>query len=27
MGGAIKDSPLVEKDTQYGVGFGYFYRF
>jgi outer membrane scaffolding protein for murein synthesis (MipA/OmpV family) len=27
MGGTIKDSPLVEKDTQYGVGFGYFYRF
>jgi MipA family protein len=27
MGGAIKNSPLVEKDTQFGVGFGYFYRF
>lgn len=27
MGSAIKNSPLVEKDTQYGVGLGYFYRF
>lgn len=27
MGGGIQDSPLVEKSTQYGVGFGYFYRF
>jgi outer membrane scaffolding protein for murein synthesis (MipA/OmpV family) len=27
MGGSIQDSPLVEKSTQYGVGFGYFYRF
>jgi outer membrane scaffolding protein for murein synthesis (MipA/OmpV family) len=27
MGGGIQDSPLVEKSTQYGAGFGYFYRF
>ncbi|MFJ4142716.1 MipA/OmpV family protein [Pseudomonas sp. NPDC089734] len=27
MGNEIKNSPLVETDTQYGVGFGYFYRF
>jgi outer membrane scaffolding protein for murein synthesis (MipA/OmpV family) len=27
MGSSIKNSPLVEKDTQYGVGIGYFYRF
>ncbi|WP_198674594.1 MipA/OmpV family protein [Rhodoferax ferrireducens] len=27
MGSAITNSPLVEKDTQYGVGIGYFYRF
>jgi len=27
MGSAIKNSPLVEKDTQYGVRVGYSYRF
>lgn len=27
MGSSIKNSPLVEKDTQYGVRIGYFYRF
>ncbi|WP_234696705.1 MipA/OmpV family protein [Pseudomonas amygdali] len=27
MGSSIRDSPLVEKSTQYGVGLGYLYRF
>lgn len=27
MGSSIKNSSLVEKDTQSGVGIGYFYRF
>lgn len=27
MGSSIRDSPLVEKSTQFGVGLGYLYRF
>lgn len=27
MGSSIRNSPLVEKSTQYGVGLGYLYRF
>lgn len=27
MGNAIRNSPLVDEDTQYGVGVGYLYRF
>ncbi|MDR5904144.1 MipA/OmpV family protein [Franzmannia qiaohouensis] len=27
MGSTITDSPLVDEDTQYGFGVGYFYRF